>query len=331
MGFDVHQLDNFLLLGSCVTLLAILAVRVSTRAGLPSLMIYLLMGVALGEAGVVFDDAATAHAIGFGALALILAEGGISTKWSEIRPVVGLGASLATLGVTVSVVVMACAAHFLLGLPWELAILLGAVCSPTDAAAVFSVLRVVPLPRRITGTLEAESGLNDAPTVVLVVLVSSGALAEDSAIAILGVIVFELVVGVAIGLAVGFGGAWVMRRAALPSSGLYPLAILALALASYGAGTAVHASGFAAIYVAALVLGNSELPHRAATRSFTEGIGWMAQIGLFVMLGLLLAPERITTETVWFALVAGLVLTFVARPVSVLISAVVRPMGWRDL
>src|SRR3546814_6051653 len=216
-------------------------------------MIDLLMGGALGEAGVVFDYAATAHALVFGALALILAEGGISTKWSEIRPVVGLGASLATLGVTVSVVVMACAAHFLLGLPWELAILLGAVCSPTDAAAVFSVLRVVPLPRRITGTLEAESGLNDAPTVVLVVLVSSGALAEDSAIALLGVIVFELVVGVAIGLAVGFGGAWVMRRAALPSSGLYPLAILALALASYGAGTAVHASGLAAIYVAAQI------------------------------------------------------------------------------
>src|SRR3546814_15464654 len=96
-----------------------------------------------------------------------------------------------------------------------------------------------------------------------------------------------------------------MRRAALPSSGLYPLAILALALASYGAGTAVHASGFAAIYVAALVLGNSELPHRAATRSFTEGIGWMAQIGLFVLLGLLLAPERITTATGGFPLANG--------------------------
>ncbi|QIX28887.1 potassium/proton antiporter [Nocardioides sp. JQ2195] len=333
MSFDAHQLDQFLLLGSIVTLAAILAVRLSSRAGLPSLLIYLLMGVALGEAGVgiVFEDAAMAHAIGFGALALILAEGGISTKWSEIRPVIGLGASLATLGVVVSVTVMAVAGHLLLGLPWELALLLGAVCSPTDAAAVFSVLRVVPLPRRITGTLEAESGLNDAPTVVLVALISSGALAEDSILEIVAVIVFELVAGVAFGLAVGFGGAWVMRRIALPSSGLYPLAILCLATGAYASAAAVHASGFAAIYVAALVLGNAELPHRAATKSFTEGIGWMAQIGLFVMLGLLLSPERIDGQTLVFALVAGVVLTLVARPVSVVISSVVRPMAWRDL
>ncbi|KQY62721.1 MULTISPECIES: potassium/proton antiporter [unclassified Nocardioides] len=333
MTFDAHQLDQFLLLGSIVTLAAILAVRLSSRAGLPSLLIYLLMGVALGEAGVgiAFEDAAMAHAIGFGALALILAEGGISTKWSEIRPVIGLGASLATLGVVVSVAVMAVAGHFLLGLPWELAILLGAVCSPTDAAAVFSVLRVVPLPRRITGTLEAESGLNDAPTVVLVALISSGALAEDSIFEIAGVIVYELVAGVGIGLAVGFGGAWIMRRIALPSSGLYPLAILSLATGAYAVAAAAHASGFAAIYVAALVLGNTELPHRAATKSFTEGIGWMAQIGLFVMLGLLLSPGRITAQTVGFALVAGIVLTVVARPISVLVSSVVRPMPWRDL
>ncbi|KRF15028.1 potassium/proton antiporter [Nocardioides sp. Soil796] len=333
MTFDAHQLDQFLLLGSIVTLAAILAVRLSSRAGLPSLLIYLLMGVALGEAGVgiAFEDAAMAHAIGFGALALILAEGGISTKWSEIRPVIGLGASLATLGVVVSVAVMAVAGHFLLGLPWELAILLGAVCSPTDAAAVFSVLRVVPLPRRITGTLEAESGLNDAPTVVLVALISSGALAEDSIFEIAGIIVYELVAGVGIGLAVGFGGAWIMRRIALPSSGLYPLAILSLATGAYAVAAAAHASGFAAIYVAALVLGNTELPHRAATKSFTEGIGWMAQIGLFVMLGLLLSPGRITAQTVGFALVAGIVLTVVARPISVLVSSVVRPMPWRDL
>ncbi|KRF16800.1 potassium transporter [Nocardioides sp. Soil797] len=333
MSFDAHQLDQFLLLGSIVTLAAILAVRLSSRAGLPSLLIYLLMGVALGESGVgiVFDDAAMAHAVGFGALALILAEGGISTKWSEIRPVIGLGASLATLGVVVSVGVMAVAGHYVLGLSWELSLLLGAVCSPTDAAAVFSVLRVVPLPRRITGTLEAESGLNDAPTVVLVALISSGALAEDSLIEILGVIVFELVAGVGFGLLVGFGGAWVMRRIALPSSGLYPLAILCLAIGAYATAAAVHASGFAAIYVAALVLGNAELPHRAATKSFTEGIGWMAQIGLFVMLGLLLSPDRIDAQTVGYALVAGAVLTLVARPISVVFSSVVRPMPWRDL
>jgi cell volume regulation protein A len=122
-----------------------------------------------------------------------------------------------------------------------------------------------------------------------------------------------------------------MRRAALPSSGLYPLAVLCLAFLAYGTAAAVHGSGFAAVYVAALVLGKSELPHRAATRSFSEGVAWLAQIGLFVMLGLLLSPGRITLSNVGLAVAAGLILTFVARPVSVLVSAVVQPMPIREL
>jgi potassium/hydrogen antiporter len=331
--FDVHQLDSFLLVGSLVTLAAILAVRLSARAGLPSLLIYLLMGVALGEAGVgiQFEDAQLAHALGFGALALILAEGGLSTNWPEVRPSIPLGVSLATIGVAVSVTVVAVGGHYVLGLPWELAILLGAVCSPTDAAAVFSVLRVVPLPKRLTGTLEAESGLNDAPTVVLVGVISTGAVASGGLLAVAGIIVFELAVGVLVGLAAGIAGAWIMRRAALPSSGLYPLAVLCLTFVAYGAAAAVHASGFAAIYVAALVLGNSELPHRTATKSFAEGVAWLGQIGLFVMLGLLLSPGRITLEILGLALATGLILTVVARPLSVLVSSVVRPMPLREL
>ena len=333
MSFDVHQLDSFVLVGSVVTFLAILAVRLSSRAGLPSLLIYLLMGVALGEAGVGigFENAELAHSLGFAALAVILAEGGLTTGWREARPAMPLGLSLATVGVGVSVAVMALAAHFVLGLSWELAVLLGAVTSPTDAAAVFSVLRVVPLPRRITGPLEAESGLNDAPTVVLVTLISTGAVADNGVLGTAGIVVFELVAGVLVGLACGFGGAWVMRRAALPSSGLYPLAVLTLTFLAYGSAAAVHASGFAAVYVAALVLGNSELPHRGATRSFAEGVAWLAQIGLFVMLGLLLSPSRLTLSIVGLAVVAGLALTFVARPLSVVVSSVVQPMPWREL
>jgi cell volume regulation protein A len=334
LTFDAHQLDSFLLVGYVVTILAILAVRLSSRAALPSLLIYLLMGVALGESGVgriEFENAEVAHALGFAALVVILAEGGLTTPWREIRPAMRMGLSLATIGVAVSVGVMAVAGHYLLGLPWELAVLLGAVTSPTDAAAVFSVLRVVPLPRRLTGMLEAESGLNDAPTVVLVTRVSTGATQEHGIPYMVGVIAFELVAGVLIGLGVGFGGAWIMRRAALPSSGLYPLAVLVLTFMAYAVGAAVHASGFAAVYVAALVLGNSELPHRSATRSFSEGVAWLAQIGLFVMLGLLLSPGRITASTVVLAIVAGLVLTVVARPLSVLVSSVVQPMGWQEL
>lgn len=333
MSFDVHQLDDVVLVGSAVTLAAILAVRISSRAGFPSLLLYLLMGVALGESGlgIEFEDAEVAHALGFAALAVILAEGGLTTSWREARPSMRLGLSLATLGVAVSVAVVAVGSHYLLGLPWELAVLLGAVCSPTDAAAVFSVLRVVPLPHRLTGALEAESGLNDAPTVVLVSLVSTGAVAEYGPFGMAGIIVFELVLGVAVGLGVGFGGAWLMRRVALPSSGLYPLAVICLAFLAYGTTAALHGSGFAAIYVAALVLGNSDLPHRGTTRSFAEGIAWLAQIGLFIMLGLLLSPDRLDLGVVGVALAAGLILTLVARPISVLVSSVVRPMPWREL
>ena len=333
MTFDVHQLDEFVLVGSAVTLLAILAVRFSSRAGLPSLLVYLLMGVLLGESGlgIPFEDAALAHALGFAALAIILAEGGLTTSWRETRSSIRLGASLATLGILVSISVVAVVLHYLLGLPWQLAVLLGAVCSPTDAAAVFSVLRVVPLPKRLTGALEAESGLNDAPTVVLVTLVSTGAVGEHHPLVVGAMVLGQLAGGVLVGLAAGFGGAWMMRRAALPTAGLYPLAVLTLAFLGYGAAAAIQTSGFAAVYVAALVLGNTELPHRGATRSFAEGVAWLAQIGLFVMLGLLLSPGRITLSTVGLALAAGMVLTFVARPLSVAVSAIVQPMPWREL
>lgn len=332
MSFDAHQMDTVLLIGSVVTLVAILAVRLSVGVGLPSLLVYLLMGVLLGEAGIGirFDDADVAHALGFGALVLILAEGGLTTQWSEIRPAMRFGISLATVGVAVSVTVMAVGAHFLFGLDWELAVLLGAVTSPTDAAAVFSVLRRVPLHRGLSGALEAESGLNDAPTVLLVVLVSEGSALDHGVLGFAGIVAYELMIGVACGLAIGFGGAWMMRRIALPASGLYPLAVLSLAILAYAGTTALHASGFAAVYVAALVLGNSELPHRGATRSFSEGIAWLAQIGLFVMLGLLVSPGRFTLEETLVAVLAGLLLTFVARPLSVLACFFAHHLSWRE-
>ena len=331
MTLDVHQLDHILLIGAGVLLLAILAVRLSVGVGLPSLLVYLLMGVGIGESGlgVHFDDAEVAHALGFAALVLILAEGGLTTPWPEIRPVMRLGVALATVGVGISVLVMAVFGHVVLGLSWELALLLGAVTSPTDAAAVFSVLRRVPLPRRLTGTLEAESGLNDAPTVVIVTLISSGS--HHGVLMFVATIGYEVVLGTLGGLLVGYVAVWLLRRSALPSSGLYPLAVLSFTVLAYAGVALLHGSGFAAVYVAALILGNAELPHRHATRSFSEGVAWLAQIGLFVMLGLLVTPSRIDLHTVVLAVVAGLGLTFLARPLSVAVSALVQPMSPREL
>lgn len=329
---DSYDLDLYLLVGATVLILAVLAVRVSVTAGLPSLMMYLGLGLIIGSSGlgIEFQNADLALALGFGALVLILAEGGLTTRWENVRPSLGLGLLLATLGSAVSVLVVSVGSHYLLDLDWRLAVLLGAVLTPTDAAAVFSVLRAVPLTNRVKGVLEAESGLNDAPIVVLVTAISLGEIADDGIWAFTGLIVFELVVGAVIGIAIGWAAAQLLHRVALPASGLYPLVVLGFTVLAYGSAASLHASGFAAVYIAALVLGNTELPHRMATRSFVEGVGWLAQIGLFVMLGLLANPDELQWWHVWTGLAAGAILTFVARPLSVALSAVWFRRGLRE-
>lgn len=322
------DLDGVLLVGAVVVIAAILAARLGSRIGLPALLLFLGLGVALGmgmdASGYHFDDPNLARDLGFGALVLILAEGGLTTRWSEIRPAIGVAGALATAGIAVSVALMTAFCYYVLGLDFWVSLLLGAVTSPTDSAAVFSVLRNVPIPHRLRGILEAESGLNDAPTVLLVAVASEAALAgemEGGVLALVALIAGELAGGVAIGLGLGWLGVAILRRVALPSSGLYPLAALVWAVFTYAAGAQLHTSGFAAVYVCALMLGNAQLPHRAATRSFVEGIGWIAQIGLFIMLGLIAEPARVGQQEVVVAVAAGLFLTLVARPVSVLASA----------
>jgi cell volume regulation protein A len=329
---DPEQMGRLLLVGASVTLVAILAVRLTLRAGFPSLVVYLLIGVLLGSAGagIRLDDPDVAAALGYAGLVLILAEGGLTTHWPDYRQGLRIGIALATIGVAVGVTLMSLGLHYLLGMPWELAVILAAVIAPTDSAAVFAILRRVPIPRRVGAALEAESGLNDAPTAVLVTLLSAGSALDHGVLGFAGLVVYQLAAGVAIGLAVGFGGAWVMRRAALPSSGLYPLSVLCLCVVAYGAGALALASGFAAVYTAALVLGNAELPHRGATRSFAEGLGWLAQIGIFVMLGLLVTPGDLEVTVVLEALLVGFLLSFVARPVLVAVSSLFARTPWNE-
>ncbi|MFE0423760.1 potassium/proton antiporter [Streptomyces sp. NPDC058953] len=307
--------------GALVLLIAVAAVRISSRSGLPSLLLYLGIGVAIGQDGifnVTFNNAELTQVIGYAALVVILAEGGLGTKWQEIKPALPIAVALSTIGVAVSVGLTAAAAHYLVGLEWRQALIIGAVVSSTDAAAVFSVLRRVPLPSRITGVLEAESGFNDAPVVILVVAFSTAGPVDDWYM-LVGKIALELAIGAAIGLAVGFLGAFGLRHVALPASGLYPIAVMAIAVMAYAAGAMAHGSGFLAVYLAAVVLGNSRLPHAPASRGFAEGLGWIAQIGMFVLLGLLVTPHELGDDLVP-ALLIGLALTMVARPVSVFLT-----------
>ncbi|MFF3552773.1 potassium/proton antiporter [Streptomyces tsukubensis] len=322
----VHDLNELLFSGALVLLIAVAAVRISSRSGLPSLLLYLGIGVAIGQDGifnVTFNNAELTQVIGYAALVVILAEGGLGTKWQEIKPALPAAVALSTAGVAVSVGITAAAAHYLVGLEWRQALIIGAVVSSTDAAAVFSVLRRVPLPSRITGVLEAESGFNDAPVVILVVAFSTAGPVDDWYV-LVGKIALELAIGAGIGLAVGFVGAFGLRHVALPASGLYPIAVMAIAVIAYAAGAMAHGSGFLAVYLAAVVLGNSGLPHAPASRGFAEGLGWIAQIGMFVLLGLLVTPHELGDDLVP-ALLIGLVLTMVARPLSVLFSLI--PFG----
>lgn len=320
-SYDLDDLTRSLLIGSAVLLVAIGAVRFANRSGLPTLLIYLAMGVVLGEAGfgLEFSDPLMTEVLGYAALVLILAEGGLTTEWAAIRRSVLPAVLLSTVGVLISVGVVGVAVHFLLGLSWTTAFLLGAIVSSTDAAAVFSVLRKVPLPQRLSGLLEAESGFNDAPVVLLVsALAAVGADSrENPNWALVGfAATAELAVGAAIGLALGFALTWLMRRSAPGSSGLFSIGVVAACVLAFALADIVHASGFIATYLCALVLANQGLPHRQAVRGFAQSLGWLAQIGLFVLLGLLAAPSRLD-EQIWPAVVVGLVLLLLARPLSV--------------
>lgn len=318
----LHELYLAMLIGGLVLLASIVGTRVATRVGFPALLFFLLVGMVLGHdgLGLDFDSIEMARNICTAALAVILVEGGLTTRFADIRRVLAPAGALATVGVLVSTVITAAGAHFLLDFDWQLALLLGAIVSSTDAAAVFSVLRVLPLPRRLAGLLEAESGFNDAPAVILVLMFSVVPFVFEPA-GTLGEIGFELLAGAVIGLGTGLLGAVTLRRIALPASGLYPIATFGLGVVAFAAAGSVHASGFLAAYLAAVVLANSGLPHRSATRSFAEGLGWLAQIGLFVVLGLLVRPTELAGDIVP-AIVTGLVLLLVARPVSVAVSLI---------
>ncbi|RPK93661.1 potassium/proton antiporter [Streptomyces sp. ADI98-10] len=327
----LQELYLALLIGGTVLLASIAAARAAHRIGLPSLLLFLAVGVITGEdvLGLEFDNAALAQSLGTAALAVILVEGGLTTQWSDIKRLLLPAGVLATMGVALSVLVTASGAHWLLGMDWHLALLLGAIVSSTDAAAVFAVLRSLPLPQKVTGLLEAESGFNDAPTIILVLVFSTAATDMPDPAHIAGNVLYQLVVGGLLGLSIGRLGAAALRHIALPSTGLYPLATVAFGVVAFAAAGAANASGIIAAYLAGLVLGNAKLPHRAATRSFAEGTGWLAQIGLFVMLGLLVTPSELP-GAVLPAIAVGLVLLLVARPVSVLACLLPFRLPWRE-
>ncbi|HQV91176.1 MAG TPA: potassium/proton antiporter, partial [Phycicoccus sp.] len=329
----LDALALWLLAGALVILLGLVAVRFSARSGMPSLVLYLGIGLALGNGGIgiSFDNLLLTEVLGYAALVLILTEGGITTDWRAVRRSAGPALSLATVAVLASVGVVAAAAHLVLGLSWQVSLIVGAVLTSTDAAAVFSVLRNIPLPRKVAGILEMESGLNDPPVVILVTVFAAQAagLGSGDPWWLIGLTaIMELVGGVAIGLLVGYLGAKILGRLVVGSSTLFAIGVISVSVGAYGAADLVHTSGFAACFVASLLLGNLGLPHRPSVTGFATALGWLAQIGLFVLLGLLANPFEFGAQVIP-ALVLGVILLLVARPISVFLSCTPFRVPWR--
>lgn len=300
--------------------------RFSARAGVPLFLVFLVLGMIAGSegiGGIEFEDYGFAFRLGTAALALILFDGGLNTPLSALRAGLRPAAVLATVGVVGTAAVVAVGAR-LLGLDWGPAFLLGAVVSSTDAAAVFSVLRGsgLQIRQRVGTTLELESGLNDPMAVMLTLsLTNSLATGRPMTPEILPGIVLEvliqLVVGTVFGLAVGFLGRALLRRGRLQAGGLYPVLTLALALLAFGLPTLMAGSGFLAVYLAGVILGNGEIPYRAGLRHFHDAAAWCGQLSMFLVLGLLVFPSRLL-EIAWVGLAIALILAFVARPLVVM-------------
>ena len=310
-----------------------LGVRLAGRLGVPGLLLYLVLGLLLGTFFPAMDlqDAELATVLGYTALVLILAQGGLTTRMSQLRPVMWPAITLASLGVAVSIAVVAVPLVLLLGVSTQNAILIGAVLAATDAAAVFSVMRRMRISSRVRTLLEAEAGFNDAPVVVLVSVVSSGAFDSTPYWQIPVIVLVELIGGAAVGIGVGYLARWVLPRLALPAVGLYPIAALALLVGAYGLADVLHVSGFLAVYVAAVLIGSTaRLPHRRSIIGFADGLAWIAEIGLFVMLGALAEVSRLP-PAIPLALVVCAILVFVARPLATVVSLVPFRLPWSTI
>jgi cell volume regulation protein A len=295
--------------------------------------VFLVIGMLAGSEGIgriPFDDYAFAFRIGAAALVLILFDAGLNTPLTVFTSALRPAAVLATAGVAGTAALVAVGARFL-GMDWPAAWLLGAVVSSTDAAAVFSVLRSsgIQLKLRVGATLEVESGLNDPMAVLLTTVLTENLLhpATHGWLNAALDIGWELAIGAGAGYLAGAGGAWLMSRIRLPAGGLYPVVTLSLALFTFGATTAIGASGFLAVYVASVYLGRGQLPYRASLLRVHDAVAWLAQIAMFLMLGLLVFPSRLI-EVAPIGLALALFLAVVARPVVV--AACLLPFRYRS-
>ncbi|MCC7175356.1 MAG: potassium/proton antiporter [Bryobacterales bacterium] len=325
-----------LMLGVAVLLLAsVIANKASGRFGVPALLVFLVVGMLAGSdgpGGVDFYYPWAAQSLGIVALALILFAGGLDTHWPNVRPVLRDSLLLSTLGVALTAVLVAVCSRFVLKLSWLDGLLLGSIVSSTDAAAVFGILRSkrLSLPNHLRSLLEFESGSNDPMAVFLTVgMIALISRPEFGPAGVAVMFVQQMVVGGILGFGMGKLMVVVVNRLELEYEGLYPAVTLALVLLTYGLAAAAGGNGFLAVYLAAIVLGNSDFLHKRSLVRFHDGLAWLMQIAMFLTLGLQVFPSRLPAIAAPSLLIAAF-LIFLARPIAVLALLLGSRLKWRE-
>jgi cell volume regulation protein A len=327
-----HDAELILIAGSLLTA-GIVGALLAERLRIPGLLIFLGLGMLAGSegiGGIHFSDAELARTLGTIALVLIIFEGGLTAGWREIRPVLGTAASLATLGTALTAVIAGLAAKLIFDLSTLEGMLVGAAVAATDSAAIFAVLRHSTLDKRLARSLEGESGMNDPVALLLVIgfiewIQQPGYGLADMA----GLLALKLALGAAIGLALGRLAVITLRAVRLPTDGIYPVATIAIAGLAYGLAEVAHGSGLLATYLTALALGAGQIPARRTVVSFHEGLGWVAQIALFILLGLLVFPSSLP-DIALKGLALSAVLIVLARPVAAFVATAFAPLDARS-
>ncbi|WP_307343800.1 potassium/proton antiporter [Caldalkalibacillus uzonensis] len=323
IGIDT---DQFIFLFSLLLITGVLAAKFSYKFGVPALILFIGLGMIVGSDGlgiIYFDNASLAQLFGILALIIILFEGGLQTKWDNIKAVAYPSLTLATLGVVLTAFFVGIAVKLILDVTWLEAFLFGAIVGSTDAAAVFAVLRGKNIQKKLESTLEAESGTNDPMAMFLTLsLIELIRLDQGNLLLLIPQFLWQMGAGLLLGYVIGRGAVWVLRQIRLDSGGLYPVLGLGMAILGYGVTAIIGASGLLAVYILALVIGNADVPYRHAIFRFHEGFAWMMQILMFILLGLLVFPSEIIGTVMLKGLLISIILMFIARPLSVFISMV---------
>lgn len=317
--------SQIVLITGLLIFLSIIASKVSERFSIPALLLFLAIGMLAGSdgpGGIHFDSEVIANLVGTFALSYIIFSGGLNTDWNHVRSVMGRAMILSTFGVACTAALTGLFAWRVLHFTLKEGLLLGAIVSSTDAAAVFSILRSrgVGLKDRLKPILEAEASSNDPMAVLLTVSIIG--LITDSSTSwptIIPVLIFSLSLGILIGVIMGYFAGFIYNRLRLGTDGLYPVLSLSIVLISYGISESFHGNGFLAVYTTGIILGNMDFMNKRYLTKFHDGIGWLMQIAMFLVLGLLVFPSRLPSVAFSASLVA-VFLMFVARPIAVYLS-----------